>query len=148
MLLFLQSHVRDCTVELAFGASVKAPLYSTVPPRRVSGTDDFSWIRLPRFFWCAGNSTATPSPDGSSVTGTLQARIADVAFEYQNEFVCGAEQRLVITPLVDRVFLAMALAVGGMKLGCTLIGPAASGKASMVRCLGSTLGAFVVVTSW
>ncbi len=91
-------------------------------------------------------SAASGSIAGSC-NGVLQARIADIPFDYQNEFL-GTGVRLVLTPLADRAFLAMALAVGGLKLACALTGPAASGKASTVRALGDTVGAFVVSTCW
>jgi hypothetical protein len=107
---------------------------------------------LPLSFFALSAACVYRCPRGFGATqaadslGRLQCRIADVPFEYENELLSCS--RMVLTPLADRAFLALSLAVGSLKLACVLVGPTSCGKMATVKALGAAVGAFVVETRW
>ena len=87
-----------------------------------------------------GGGTAPVLQNGAAVIS-----ITDLHFEHQCDFVSGAG-RLVVTPLTDRVCIALAQSLAARKGGC-LVGPAGTGLTSTVQDLGAALGVATLVTN-
>jgi len=128
-LVTIQVHQRDVMGELA-------ALYRN---KKISDANDFEWLKQARFFWRPNN------PDDVDEFGAAVIEVADVAFNYQYEYL-GSKERLVITPLTDRCYITLSQALG-MCFGGAPAGPAGTGKTETVKDLGRTLGIFVVVTN-
>lgn len=110
-------------------------VHDDVVAQRIRDIADFDWTKNPRFYW--------RSDEGKE--GNATVCITDVDFTYQYEFL-GAKERLCITTLTERCYIALAQALG-MCYGGAPAGPAGTGKTETVKDLGRTLGIFVVVTN-
>jgi len=110
-------------------------VHDAVLASQIRDIADFDWTKNPRFYWRA--------EDGKD--GNAMVCITDVDFTYQYEFL-GAKERLCITTLTERCYVALAQALG-MCYGGAPAGPAGTGKTETVKDLGRTLGIFVVVTN-
>ena len=110
-------------------------VHDDVVASRIRDIGDFDWTKNPRFAW-----KAEDGKDGQAIIS-----ITDVNFTYQYEFL-GAKERLCITALTERCYIALAQALG-MCYGGAPAGPAGTGKTETVKDLGRTLGIFVVVTN-
>jgi len=122
----------------------------------VTRTDDFKWLAQTRFYFTplnkliahekATGKTQTQTHDGKTepaVMRCLQIRIARAQFHYGWEYF-GAVEKLVQTPLTDRVYLTMGEALH-MRLGGNPFGPAGTGKTETVKAMGTTLGRMTLV---
>eukprot|EP01029_Cantina_marsupialis_P009141 TRINITY_DN2137_c0_g3_i1.p1 TRINITY_DN2137_c0_g3~~TRINITY_DN2137_c0_g3_i1.p1 ORF type:complete len:3476 (-),score=1129.85 TRINITY_DN2137_c0_g3_i1:3796-14223(-) len=109
--------------------------------RKLTGSSDFEWLKCSRYYW--------RSPDKGSKDflgeGQCIVSICDVDLQYGYEYL-GCKERLVVTPLTDRCYVAMSQALG-MHLGGAPAGPAGTGKTETIKDMGCNIGIRVVVTN-
>ncbi|KAL4069341.1 dynein heavy chain and region D6 of dynein motor-domain-containing protein [Scleroderma citrinum] len=106
----------------------------TLIQQRVVDTKTFTWLSQMRFY--LDHSAGDP-------LDRLAIRVADATFPYGWEYL-GVPDRLVQTPLTDRVYLTLTQALDN-QLGGSPFGPAGTGKTESVKALGVQLGRFVLV---
>ncbi|KAF8060992.1 dynein heavy chain protein 1 [Lyophyllum atratum] len=94
----------------------------------------FTWLYQMRFY--LDRNAADPLE-------RLAIKVADASFPYGWEYL-GVPDRLVQTPLTDRVYLTLTQALDN-QLGGAPFGPAGTGKTESVKALGVQLGRFVLV---
>ncbi|KAJ7071380.1 dynein heavy chain protein 1 [Mycena amicta] len=97
----------------------------------------FTWLYQMRFYL----DRAAENP-----LERLAIKVADASFPYGWEYL-GVPDRLVQTPLTDRVYLTLTQALDN-QLGGAPFGPAGTGKTESVKALGVQLGRFVLVGAW
>ncbi|KAF8845443.1 hypothetical protein BDN67DRAFT_1065300 [Paxillus ammoniavirescens] len=102
--------------------------------QRVTDAKTFTWLSQMRFY--LERSAENPLE-------RLAIRVADATFPYGWEYL-GVPDRLVQTPLTDRVYLTLTQALDS-QLGGSPFGPAGTGKTESVKALGVQLGRFVLV---
>jgi dynein cytoplasmic 1 heavy chain len=113
-------HQRDVTRELV--------------AKKVASNQSYDWLRYTRFYF---------NPAQKNVLERVQMRVSRASFWYGFEYL-GASEKLVQTPLTDRVYLTMSEALH-MRMGGNPYGPAGTGKTETIKALGSLLGRFVLV---
>eukprot|EP00731_Ephydatia_muelleri_P024350 Em0016g621a len=101
---------------------------------RVSNPKSFEWLSQMRFYF---------DPKRSDVLQQLSICMANAEFNYGFEYL-GVQDKLVQTPLTDRMYLTMTQALEE-RLGGSPFGPAGTGKTESVKALGNQLGRFVLV---
>ena len=101
---------------------------------KIDNNKSFEWQSQLRFYF---------DPKQKEVLQQLSIHIADAQFHYGFEYL-GVQERIVNTPLTDRMFLTMTQALNS-KLGGSPFGPAGTGKTETVKALGQQLGRFVLV---
>ncbi|KAK7029674.1 dynein heavy chain [Paramarasmius palmivorus] len=106
----------------------------TLIQQRVLDKNGFTWLYQMRFY-------LDQSQD--SPIDRLVIKVADASFPYGWEYL-GVPDRLVQTPLTDRVYLTLTQALDN-QLGGAPFGPAGTGKTESVKALGVQLGRFVLV---
>ena len=97
---------------------------------RVVRSDDFEWTRNLRYEW-----------NGEEDRCTVQQGFGGVQYCYE---YLGCFPRLVVTPLTDRCYLTLMLALH-LNLGGAPMGPAGTGKTESVKELARSLGKLCVV---
>ncbi|RXW18442.1 hypothetical protein EST38_g7401 [Candolleomyces aberdarensis] len=102
--------------------------------QRVLDPKGFTWLYQMRFYL----DKAVENP-----LDRLSIKTADATFPYGWEYL-GVPDRLVQTPLTDRVYLTLTQALDN-QLGGAPFGPAGTGKTESVKALGVQLGRFVLV---
>jgi dynein heavy chain 1, cytosolic len=106
----------------------------TLIQQRVKEASSFTWLYQMRFYL----DKLVESP-----LDRLSIRVSDASFPYGWEYL-GVPDRLVQTPLTDRVYLTLTQALDN-QLGGAPFGPAGTGKTESVKALGVQLGRFVLV---
>ncbi|KAG1825562.1 dynein heavy chain protein 1 [Suillus subaureus] len=106
----------------------------TLIQQRVTDTKAFTWLAQMRFYL----DRFVENP-----LDRLAISVADASFPYGWEYL-GVPDRLVQTPLTDRVYLTLTQALDN-QLGGSPFGPAGTGKTESVKALGVQLGRFVLV---
>ncbi|RDB29164.1 Cytoplasmic dynein 1 heavy chain 1 [Hypsizygus marmoreus] len=102
--------------------------------QRIVDPKGFTWLYQMRFYL----DRASENP-----LDRLAIKVADASFPYGWEYL-GVPDRLVQTPLTDRVYLTLTQALD-TQLGGAPFGPAGTGKTESVKALGVQLGRFVLV---
>ncbi|KAI4519311.1 dynein heavy chain [Schizophyllum commune Loenen D] len=102
--------------------------------QRVTDNKNFTWLYQMRFYLDKG---------ADDPLQRLRICVADAQFPYGWEYL-GVPDRLVQTPLTDRVYLTLTQALDN-QLGGSPFGPAGTGKTESVKALGVQLGRFVLV---
>ncbi|KAG5220561.1 dynein heavy chain protein [Salix suchowensis] len=102
--------------------------------QHVLDSKNFTWLYQMRFY--LNKSDENPLE-------RLAIKVADASFPYGWEYL-GVPDRLVQTPLTDRVYLTLTQALD-TQLGGAPFGPAGTGKTESVKALGVQLGRFVLV---
>jgi len=107
-------------------------VFDEVFKKKLKDPTDFFWMSQLRFYY-------RTDIDNTS------CECCDRAFPYCYEFL-GCEERLVITPLTDKCYVALTQALGMIKGGAPA-GPAGTGKTESVKDLARGLGKYCVVTN-
>ncbi|KAJ3563761.1 hypothetical protein NP233_g8731 [Leucocoprinus birnbaumii] len=102
--------------------------------QRVLDNQGFTWLSQMRFY--LDRSIENP-------LDRLSIKVAETSYPYGWEYL-GVPDRLVQTPLTDRVYLTLTQALD-KQLGGSPFGPAGTGKTESVKALGVQLGRFVLV---
>ena len=103
--------------------------------KKVESALDFNWQSQLRFYWDA-------DPSVRDVT----VRVCDYSTLYSYEYI-GNCSRLVITPLTDRCFVTLTVALK-LCLGGAPAGPAGTGKTETTKDLSRCLGVPCYVFNW
>lgn len=119
-LLVITAHNRDVTMKLI--------------ESNVDRIEDFAWQSQLRYHW---DSTGKPENDDSYIK--MMYSIMPYGYEYY-----GNAKRLVITPITDRCFRSITIAVNA-NFGAIVEGPAATGKSETIKDFARTLARFSVV---
>ena len=98
----------------------------------VQNSSDFLWQCKLRPYY-SGSNAAKPL-----LSSSVSFRLCEIKMEYGFEYV-GHSNRLVVTPLTDRVYMSIFQALGS-RSGVVLLGPSGTGKSETIRDLATTLG--------
>ena len=91
----------------------------------VSRTDDFIWQSQMKAYW-------------DSEKDDCHLDVCDASINYGYEYL-GNGDRLVVTPLTDRIYVTATQALH-LKMGCSPAGPAGTGKTETTKDLASAMG--------
>ncbi|KAJ1633364.1 dynein heavy chain [Pavlovales sp. CCMP2436] len=95
------------------------------------------------FVWASQLKTRRqPSPDGGG-SEEVVVSVCDAELRYSYEYL-GNAQRLVVTPLTDRIYITATQACH-LHLGCAPAGPAGTGKTETAKDLAAQLGRAIYV---
>ena len=97
----------------------------------VDRTSSFGWTKQLRYVW----DHAYTKPNGE--VGDTFVRMTNTNFRYGYEYL-GAQPRLVITPLTDRVYITVTGAIH-LSLGAAPAGPAGTGKTESSKDLAKAM---------
>ena len=122
VLIKCETHARDVIGELI--------------EEKIQKIEDFKWQTQLKAYW-EDDQTPVSTSDNSS-KGDSHLNIADAQFWYGYEYL-GNGDRLVVTPLTDRIYVTASQALH-LKMGCAPAGPAGTGKTETTKDLASAMG--------
>jgi dynein heavy chain len=117
-LVTVETHLRDTTQDLV--------------NMKTRSVQDWEWQRRMRVYW-------------SQERNDVSIGMADAVMEYMYEYV-GCTQRLVVTPLTERVWIGITQALS-IFMGAAVAGRGATGKSETVKELGIFLARYIAVIS-
>jgi dynein heavy chain len=112
VLIKLETHSRDVIIEKLIGENVTT-------------SEAFQWQSQLKAYW-------------SKTKDDCHLNVCDAEFEYGYEYL-GNGDRLVVTPLTDRIYVTATQALH-LKMGCAPAGPAGTGKTETTKDLASAMG--------
>eukprot|EP00698_Gefionella_okellyi_P008565 TRINITY_DN2129_c0_g1_i1.p1 TRINITY_DN2129_c0_g1~~TRINITY_DN2129_c0_g1_i1.p1 ORF type:complete len:4495 (+),score=1467.97 TRINITY_DN2129_c0_g1_i1:46-13530(+) len=104
-------------------------IWNEIVKKRLKSSNEFEWLKQTRFYWKADRDDCLVS-----VTN------CDLAYCYE---YMGVAERLVITPLTDRIYISCAQAMK-MFFGGAPAGPAGTGKTETTKDMGRTCGRYFI----
>ena len=104
-------------------------IWQEIVKKRIKSPQDFEWLKQTRFYW---------KPDRDDCIVSVTNCDIDYCYEYM-----GVAERLVITPLTDRIYISCAQAMA-MFFGGAPAGPAGTGKTETTKDMGRTCGRYFI----
>lgn len=97
----------------------------------VKNKEEFQWQSQLKAYW-------DPNREIFGTKGDCHLNVCDAEFWYGYEYL-GNGDRLVVTPLTDRIYVTATQALH-LKMGCAPAGPAGTGKTETTKDLASAMG--------
>ena len=104
---------------------------------------DFFWKSQLRFYWEEQEETGKKVEGKESKEGNLMIKMIDSSLQYGYEYF-GNYERLVMTPLTEKCFRVLTLALNQIK-GGSIEGPTGTGKTETVKDLSKACGKQCIV---
>jgi len=104
-------------------------IWNEIVKKRLKSVNEFDWLKQTRFYWKVDKDDCIVS-------------VTNCDLQYCYEYL-GVAERLVITPLTDRIYISCAQAMK-MFFGGAPAGPAGTGKTETTKDMGRTCGRYFI----